>query len=221
MTKILRTACLISFWMISCAAFGQTKRPATNETKGTCSNIFNDNHGTIKITCTGFSQKQIEQITMLLKGISQTQAKDQDVLLQKLEEVLVAVKAVQTPNPNKKVTSYKCNGWAVISGPSGSGMLNFASDPTLTKEFQMMADLGAQLKWTELLAACKRELVDHPDWLTSNLLCADASNNLGRYDEGRQFLNTFDTRKGDAYQDAPCPFWEQEIKREMEVRGRN
>ena len=81
----------------SCCALAQN--PATvrvsNATQGACSPIAPNNTGSITIKCSGFSDKENEQILRILKGLSSDQAKEQESILSKLEEVLKTVKSTQ------------------------------------------------------------------------------------------------------------------------------
>lgn len=83
----------ISMFSLINGASGQSAATSQVETKGSCSPIAPNNQGSITITCTGFSEKQNQQILGFIKQLSSDQAKDQEVLLAKLDEVLAAIKA--------------------------------------------------------------------------------------------------------------------------------
>jgi hypothetical protein len=93
MMKVLILA--VSMITLLNGASGQSAATSqvVTETKGSCSPIAPDNQGSITITCTGFSEKQNRQILGFIKQLSSDQAKDQEALLAKLDEVLAAIKA--------------------------------------------------------------------------------------------------------------------------------
>ncbi len=69
--------------------------PITSETKGSCSPIAPNNQGSIVIKCDGFTEKQNKILRDFLNQLSTAQAKDQDELITKLDEILEAVRATQ------------------------------------------------------------------------------------------------------------------------------
>jgi len=71
---------------------GQSQK---NETKGDCSSIAPNNSGNITITCSGFSDRQNQQIISFLKQLSSQQGKDQDIVLRRLDEIMSALKSAQ------------------------------------------------------------------------------------------------------------------------------
>jgi hypothetical protein len=93
---------------LSGICIGQTQTPPksemSNKTEGACSNIIPDNHGTITITCTGFSVQQSKEIEKLLHGIAKSETKDRDLILQKLDEVLAEVRKSQEQNQQRTIT---------------------------------------------------------------------------------------------------------------------
>ena len=90
------------------------------ETKGACSPIAPNNHGSINIKCDGFTAKKIDVIQKLLSKLTSDQVKDQDVLLAKLEEILEADRQIQkivTPRviPNEIIGMLGRSPWATCA----------------------------------------------------------------------------------------------------------
>ena len=67
-----------------------------HETKGVCSPIALDNHGSITINCSGFSDKQYRVLRDFLGQLSSDQAKQQDLLLSRIDEILDALRKQAT-----------------------------------------------------------------------------------------------------------------------------
>jgi hypothetical protein len=129
---VVSIVCILSVALAS--SFGQDKKAsvANQETKGICSPITPDNRGTITITCTGFSERQNRQILDFLHQLSAEQAKDQDVLLQKLNEIIEALKSAERQAAPRTISEesqnmiLKNNAWGicasvpiVVLAPSG------------------------------------------------------------------------------------------------------
>jgi hypothetical protein len=92
---VVSIVCILSVALASSYSQDKKESVANQETKGICSPITPDNRGTITITCTGFSERQNRQILDFLHQLSAEQAKDQDVLLQKLNEIIETLKSAE------------------------------------------------------------------------------------------------------------------------------
>lgn len=126
--KLLACAAIITFGL-PIAAGSQDTTPHQNEvteTKGVCSPIAPNNRGSITVTCSGFSERENKRILELLHKLSDQRASEQDALLAKIEELLVALKASQKintprtipPDIQEQIISY--SNWAICAPTSVS-----------------------------------------------------------------------------------------------------
>ncbi len=67
-----------------------------NSTGGICSPSLPDNHGSVTINCSGFSDKQLKLIDKFLNQLSAKQAEEQDILLQKMNTILEVVRSTES-----------------------------------------------------------------------------------------------------------------------------
>lgn len=84
---------LVIYCLVCDYASGQTKSKAqltTQKTTGSCASIINENHGTITLSCPSLAPEQFRQLSALLQGIGHTQSATRDILLRKMQELLVA-----------------------------------------------------------------------------------------------------------------------------------
>jgi hypothetical protein len=71
----------------------QSPPQTNNDTKGACSQIVNDNKGTINISCPGFSREQMRQMISILNRIDKDRLNPQ-IVLDKLDEISAQMKQV-------------------------------------------------------------------------------------------------------------------------------
>jgi len=126
--KALVSVFIVAGSLCAFAQAGTKQGPISEETKGVCSPIAPDNKGTITITCSGFSDKQNKQIMDFLKQLSSEQAKDQEVLLQKLDQIIATLRATQRPRKitDEAATTILRSNWGfcaqvpiIVVAPSG------------------------------------------------------------------------------------------------------
>lgn len=121
------------------------------------------------------------------------------------------------PDPNRASTRYRCDGWAMTTGPGENAFMSAISDPALTVEFTKMMNLGTTSNWPELASSCKVQIANHPAWLTPYLICADAYLRLGDAKKASEYLKHFQEKKGDAYKEAPCPAIESDVVTSLQI----
>ena len=114
-------------------------------------------------------------------------------LNKKVDEILHAV------NPNLPTKIYFCNGGWRSEGPGpnvgNQEVIDFSPDSSVD-EMAKLADAG---QYKELLKLCTAQIEAKPEWLTPRLLCALAYEGMGNRTEAKGMLDTYDARKGPAY----------------------
>jgi Protein of unknown function (DUF1353) len=118
-------------------------------------------------------------------------------------------------NLNVKSVRYYCNGQRVTQAPGESSVYDFTSDEGYFAEWGIMQNMGYSQRWSDLLNECTEQLKRNKEWISPLLLCADANFHLGNRAEAQKQLSEFQQKRGDAYKDAPCPGWENTIRREL------
>ncbi len=107
-------------------------------------------------------------------------------------------------NPNKSFVIYDCLG----ERHTQQGITSIVDDQIVPDVGKMFA-LERSKDWQGTLNECKRELALHPDFLTSNLFCAEASRNLGDIPSARAYLDSFQKKRMDSYKEPWCLRFEE------------
>lgn len=125
------------------------------------------------------------------------------------------------PDPNAPTTIYFCRGNYIIKYPNAAALGAFSPmQDGFMADFISMRDLSSQGRHGELLDACKREIIDHPNWATPFLFCADATYSLGEIEQSIIYLRKYEGKKTDTYdqQGGECPAAVQRLKEALKGR---